>query len=838
MTVVGSFNKAGRGQDETQPDKEDGLLTNPQGNYRLLPRGSHPRPRARRRRGTLRFKFKLHMPPELQRARAVSSPCPINSNRTSIRSNQRSTPQSRARTGAGHIRSQQDAPESCVLVGPRLDIGAIRTALPPGWRLGASTMVLCASQRLIAGRRLHRLLHYQAADPMAGSMSCGILMADEAQPTLRANDVQYHGNNNNPRSLLPRSYGASALLVAAASPPPSQPVDHAAPTSTDTTASPSPAGCDYPRLASSSPPLLPLPSNLLPIFTPIGATVPLPRWPSSSGRPASRRASKVDVAPGAAPGAHPPTITVKHRPEISRYDLRRLRPPEFLLAQGSRQQFWVISASPHIPLAVHQVRKTLNFCFSTPPNSFTVSNAGHGIFSSTAANANLAKYIISRSWCRLGNINLLLFPDCAAATAAVVRNEETTKCDVRARSGDGQLLLLLLLGRLMGLPPWKALVTPSVRNSSAPHHAMNDEESWEKKTLLPSGVANGASPPPRAARPYLEALLSTPASPHSRSLSPIKMAAGLKLRRAHSLPPPQTQCFKWLVPDHLVAACRDPVRCRQCLHYGHRSFSCSMVGSSLQHGRLWSSRYSAQRAQRRSLSHLATPSPAGARASWLSPAVDQRLEGDSTPPPHRHCPHSPPDVVPNHGAVGALLFPPVPLWSLVTGATSAPTQDQSSDGLPRVEIHDLPKPVRARSPSPPSVGQGVDNELDTAVDTLPDMLSAPLAARSAGDGGGGTRGQHPPSSCTAQAPSGQCVQATPQPATSGEGGAILHRRDYQGHMSQGCQARPLQGMLRRPPPAKISTSKLRSLGRVCGIGHLSEVDDEELCVTSSLFAAH
>lgn len=680
-------------------------------------------------------------------------------------------------------------------------------------------------------------------------MTCGTTNTESTTTRRR----QYHGNNNNPRSLLPRSCvcrswgdGASALLVAAASPPPSQPVDHAAPTSTDTTASPSPAGCDYPRLASSSPPLLPLPSNLLPIFTPIGATVPLPRWPSSSGRrrrhafgahtAASRRASKVDVAPGAAPGAHPPTITVKHRPVLSRSTSTRKSPgttfADFVLrnfyslrvpgsrfsAAASGAQFWVISASPHIPLAVHQVRKTLNFCFSTPPNSFTVSNAGHGIFSSTAANANLAKYIISRSWCRLGNINLLLFPDCAAATAAVVRNEETTKCDVRARSGDVSEKFEFEspsvcpgAGTTTAPPPpgpshgSASMESPcnslcgassvgGQRNSSAPHHAMNDEESWEKKTLLPSGVANGASPPPRAARPYLEALLSTPASPHSRSLSPIKMAAGLKLRRAHSLPPPQTQCFKWLVPDHLVAACRDPVRCRQCLHYGHRSFSCSMVGSSLQHGRLWSSRYSAQRAQRRSLSHLATPSPAGARASWLSPAVDQRLEGDSTPPPHRHCPHSPPDVVPNHGAVGALLFPPVPLWSLVTGATSAPTQDQSSDGLPRVEIHDLPKPVRARSPSPPSVGQGVDNELDTAVDTLPDMLSAPLAARSAGDGGGGTRGQHPPSSCTAQAPSGQCVQATPQPATSGEGGAILHRRDYQGHMSQGCQARPLQGV--------------------------------------------
>ena len=71
--------------------------------------------------------------------------------------------------------------------------------------------------------------------------------------------------------------------------------------------------------------------------------------------------------------------------------------------------------------------------------------------------------------------------------------------------------------------------------------------------------------------PYLRALLS--AAPAS-----IKTADGCKLRCARSLPPPRTQCFRCLAFDHLVAACREPVRCRSCLRYGHRSFSCSMAG--------------------------------------------------------------------------------------------------------------------------------------------------------------------------------------------------------------------------------------------------------------------
>lgn len=36
------------------------------------------------------------------------------------------------------------------------------------------------------------------------------------------------------------------------------------------------------------------------------------------------------------------------------------------------------------------------------------------------------------------------------------------------------------------------------------------------------------------------------------------------------------------------------------------------------------------------------------------------------------------------------------------------------------------------------------------------------------------------------------------------------------------------GLLQRPPAPKIKTDKLRALGRICGLGHLSEVEDDEV----------
>jgi hypothetical protein len=62
---------------------------------------------------------------------------------------------------------------------------------------------------------------------------------------------------------------------------------------------------------------------------------------------------------------------------------------------------------------------------------------------------------------------------------------------------------------------------------------------------------------------YVEAARSPPAS--TRQV--FKMLKPLTPSRA---------CFRCLATDHLVDACREPVRCRRCRASGHRSPQCKM----------------------------------------------------------------------------------------------------------------------------------------------------------------------------------------------------------------------------------------------------------------------
>jgi hypothetical protein len=103
--------------------------------------------------------------------------------------------------------------------------------------------------------------------------------------------------------------------------------------------------------------------------------------------------------------------------------------------------------------------------------------------------------------------------------------------------------------------------------SAAPsHRSMIECQLKEHTCNTPSKPAT--TPMPSSACSYLDALLSS-------TPGPIKTAGGHKPRRARSLPPTLTQCFRCLASDHLVTMCRDPVRCRQCLRNSHRRASCS-----------------------------------------------------------------------------------------------------------------------------------------------------------------------------------------------------------------------------------------------------------------------
>lgn len=70
------------------------------------------------------------------------------------------------------------------------------------------------------------------------------------------------------------------------------------------------------------------------------------------------------------------------------------------------------------------------------------------------------------------------------------------------------------------------------------------------------------------ARSFLQAALTlpAPATPVCKILKPLSPSKG---------------CFRCLTPDHLVQDCRDPVRCRRCRGYGHRSPECKMPLSRL-----------------------------------------------------------------------------------------------------------------------------------------------------------------------------------------------------------------------------------------------------------------
>jgi len=103
------------------------------------------------------------------------------------------------------------------------------------------------------------------------------------------------------------------------------------------------------------------------------------------------------------------------------------------------------------------------------------------------------------------------------------------------------------------------------------------------------------------------------------------------------LPALHNQCFRCLATDHHVEACRDPVRGRQCLRYGHRSASCTMAGPSAFWARV------ARRATFSSSEDSASPRPrapappgafpAGDVAVWRSPTIDQRGWGTGPLPP-------------------------------------------------------------------------------------------------------------------------------------------------------------------------------------------------------------
>ena len=72
----------------------------------------------------------------------------------------------------------------------------------------------------------------------------------------------------------------------------------------------------------------------------------------------------------------------------------------------------------------------LNFRFSKPHYRFVGERLGRSLFSTRAANKNLASFIVSRGRCKVGDVLLLLFPSLTSAMAAGERHRRERKDDI------------------------------------------------------------------------------------------------------------------------------------------------------------------------------------------------------------------------------------------------------------------------------------------------------------------------------------------------------------------------------------------------------------------------
>ena len=155
----------------------------------------------------------------------------------------------------------------------------------------------------------------------------------------------------------------------------------------------------YPRLASSSPPLLPLPTSLTPCFAPLGATVPLPplRRRSLQRPSANRSSASATPAHVVLVGAPPRRVAPRHATGQSAYAAGTTRggdapwrnsfghpgapfcdsvllhfhqmvvPAPSGAPDSPDSSFWIRPDSGSVAPSKVQVANALSFCFSRPP---------------------------------------------------------------------------------------------------------------------------------------------------------------------------------------------------------------------------------------------------------------------------------------------------------------------------------------------------------------------------------------------------------------------------------------------------------------------------------------
>lgn len=538
--------------------------------------------------------------------------------------------------------------------------------------------------------------------------------------------------------------------------------------------------------------------------------------------------------------------------------------PAISLAQAHQSTcFWVGSAQGrHVP-SLCEVRNTLSFSFSLPPLQLVQP----GVFISAAADANLARLILLKGCCSLGRVTLLLYPSLASAIAASNLGQEggDITSDDGGTSAKFQTSHSANLVRPSGPPGERhASMSPKVfRTVNCSTLALLPPDTprahpcdiFEPDTSTASGMAQPLdfeqTPTRLAPKSYLQALLSPiPA--------PLKRDGERPLRRARSLPHLELSALGafaliiLLQPAGIryvaerasaMATGPSPTRWR-----GLRQARVGRGALDARHpGRSRHRRHDVPRSRRPSvsppgaslLSTCEAPTPicfhpsdpflaraTGGRGGWSgarpsgSTSASTNVNGHTT------------------RALGALLYPSVPLWSFVAGAFDAHARAMSLAGVPRVEINDLPSPTRPHTPAP-APPTDICEESDEVVQacnstrsTIPSFLDllgeeeheVSVRRRRA------RRKRAVDSVSKLRRSSRLASKEEPfyMDATTKATRVKAAKLDLSKASSKMKVALIDAGIMARPPSQRIRPVKLHHLGRVCGLANLSEVEDDEV----------
>jgi len=181
-------------------------------------------------------------------------------------------------------------------------------------------------------------------------------------------------------------------------------------------------------------------------------------------------------------------------------------------------------------------------------------------------------------------------------------------------------------------------------------------------------------------------------------------------------------------------------------------------------------------------------------------------------------------------SLGPVLYPSVPLWTFVAGARSALGRALSLAGVPQVVIRDLPTPSSPTSPPPtPRICELVEAlRPPSSVPTLEDLLLAEEHEVSARKRRARRKRAHDSAAKTRRHSLRLAAKEDPYyvDATSKATRVKAAQLDLTRASTRMKMALAQSGVLERPAPSMIASSRLRCLGRVCGLPNLSDKDDD------------